>query len=652
MTLNIMANPGNFILSIKRILVAIFSIFCLNSFSQKISDTIHLKGVDVYTSRKGNDPYLQSQMDSLMIAKSIQVNLSDLISRNTSVFIKSYGIGSLSTPSFRGTSANHTLVEWNGMKLNSAVNGQIDFAIIPATAFDKLDIKFGSAGLSESTGAFGGVIQLSSEANWLNKLNISLSQFYSNLNNFTSLLVVKAGNTSFQSVTRLSNVSNDNLFSYNNFLKTDDPLENTRNNSFNQQAFIQELYWHSANLQQFSLKLWYSHNEREVPAIMNPQNSSNYSTQLDESFFACSHWSLQSKSSFQLNNDLNYSYSLINFKDSLSSLFVSHFINTLTEKFTFKHLQLLKWMNLSGGFNFEYSKVVSDNFSSYKYRPITTAFADLNVVITQKLSFDVQARENYLDNSFAPLAFVAAMDYKPFNSLEFYVKPNISTNNRFPTMNDLYWVPGGNPNLESERNYTGELNLYFETSPKKKHFHLTVSFAAYLSDINNMIIWAPLNTSYFEPQNLKKVKSEGIDLLTTTNLVLNKWKYSINVNYSYCKSINEKSNLNNDNSVGKQMIYTPLHSANASFSIEHSGFIFTYWQLYVGNRFISSDNMIYLPDYSLGSLQLSKNFNMKSFSLQLMVGVQNVFDEAYESVAFRPMPGRFYEMGLRLGYNK
>ncbi|MEI8204729.1 MAG: TonB-dependent receptor plug domain-containing protein [Bacteroidota bacterium] len=642
----------NFTFNFKSIIVAVLCFFSLNVFSQKLSDTIHLKGVDVYTSRKGNEPFLQVQLDSVVMANSIHANLSELMSRNTSVFIKSYGMGSLSTPSFRGTSANHTLVEWNGMKLNSAVNGQIDFAIIPATAFDKLDVKFGSASMSENTGAFGGLIQLSSDANWDNRMNVSLSQFYSSLNNWTSMAVVKIGNDSFQSVSRLSNTSNENLFSYNNILKQGNPIENSQHNSFHQQAFIQELYWRFKKQQQFSLKLWYSHNEREIPPIMNIQNLSNFSSQTDESFFVCTHWDLQSKKGFQLNNDLNYSYTFIHYKDSLSSLFVSHFINTLTEKFSFKQLRLLKWMYLSAGANYEYDKVASGNFSEYKYRHIATVFADLNMHAAEKLSFDIQARENYLDDQFSPLAVVLALHYKPFNSIEFYVKPNVSTNNRFPTMNDLYWVPGGNPNLKSERNYTAELNLYFETSPSKKLFHLTASGAAYISNIDDMIIWAPLNASYFESQNLKKVKSEGIDLLSTASVLWHKWKFLVSANYSYCKSVNEKSNLQNDNSVGKQMIYTPLHAANGAFTVEYSGFVCTYRQQYVGRRYISSDNLVYLPDYSVGSVQLSKKFNYKAFSLQLWFDVQNLFDEAYESVAYRPMPERFYEVGLRIGFNK
>ena len=55
-------------------------------------------------------------------------NLAGLVSRLSSLYIKSYG--ALATPSFRGTTSSHTLVLWNGIPINSNANGLADFSSI------------------------------------------------------------------------------------------------------------------------------------------------------------------------------------------------------------------------------------------------------------------------------------------------------------------------------------------------------------------------------------------------------------------------------------------------------------------------------------------------------------------------------------------
>ena len=45
-------------------------------------------------------------------------NLADILSKETPIYIKSYGPGSLSTISIRGAGASHTQLYWNGIAIN------------------------------------------------------------------------------------------------------------------------------------------------------------------------------------------------------------------------------------------------------------------------------------------------------------------------------------------------------------------------------------------------------------------------------------------------------------------------------------------------------------------------------------------------------
>jgi len=85
----------------------------------------------------------QTKVDTLVLLEKKSVSLSELLSENTPVFIKSHGRGALATASFRGTAASHTQVTWNGININSPMTGMVDFSLIPVYVIDDMNLKHG-----------------------------------------------------------------------------------------------------------------------------------------------------------------------------------------------------------------------------------------------------------------------------------------------------------------------------------------------------------------------------------------------------------------------------------------------------------------------------------------------------------------------------
>ena len=50
----------------------------------------------------------QTKFDSLALKENIALSMADILTFNSSIFVKSYGRATLSTVSFRGTSPSHT----------------------------------------------------------------------------------------------------------------------------------------------------------------------------------------------------------------------------------------------------------------------------------------------------------------------------------------------------------------------------------------------------------------------------------------------------------------------------------------------------------------------------------------------------------------
>ena len=67
---------------------------------------LHIPEVTVYGRRPMKDiGTQQTKFDSLVLKENIALSMADVITFNSSIFVKSYGRATLSTVAFRGTSA-------------------------------------------------------------------------------------------------------------------------------------------------------------------------------------------------------------------------------------------------------------------------------------------------------------------------------------------------------------------------------------------------------------------------------------------------------------------------------------------------------------------------------------------------------------------
>ena len=141
-------------------LIATIVLLILQSFQvvsqNSITDTtFQLKEIVVTENRVKNffAGIKIHQIDSNDLKRYAFNNLADLLANDNSLFVKSYGAGSLATTSFRGGSANHTAILWNGFNLNSPMNGQLDLALVPNNFVNKVSIRYGGGSALWGSGA-------------------------------------------------------------------------------------------------------------------------------------------------------------------------------------------------------------------------------------------------------------------------------------------------------------------------------------------------------------------------------------------------------------------------------------------------------------------------------------------------------------------
>src|SRR5690606_21608503 len=98
----------------------------------------------------------------------------------------------------------------------------------------------------------------------------------------------------------------------------------------------------------------------------------------------------------------------------------------------------------------------------------------------------------------------------------------------WPTLNDLYWTPGGNPELQQEQNKMAGLSW-----ERRWPFRLTHSLTFYWKWGKNWIQWIPTELGFWRPFNTLEGQNLGIRMELS-----HKWGTELEVKggYQYVKS--------------------------------------------------------------------------------------------------------------------
>ena len=662
----------------KTIILISFSFLSTAIFSQGIRDSVfRVPPVTVSSEtlfKKEEAGMKKSKIDSIIIHEKINLSLSDLLSENTAVFIKDHGRGALATASFRGTAPSHTQVSWNGININSPMAGMVDFSLIPVYIIDDLDIKHGTASIADRSGGLGGSINISNRADWNNRLSGKYIQGLGSYSTFDEFLQLNAGSSKLQSKTRLyHNYSKNNFTFINRGIGIPDPqtgqivnpVDTNDKASYKKYGLLQELYLRAGPGDIVSLRYWGQGASRSIPRATSyegPDNS-NLNRQSDTDHRLTADWKhFSERSTFELRSaysfkELNYilenivhgmGFIPVIYSESRQSVFANHAAYTI---------------ETASGFSFNtgidaniYSVNTRDTVSNKGYdegRSEFSLFLSMNRQFAERLNLSIMMRRDLIDKKLSPFIPYLGFDLALVKSRAFILKGNIAGNYHHPSLNDLYWEPGGNPELLPERGYSMELG--FEYQAQLPSHRLEAGLTAYRSDIDNWILWIPGYRGYWEPINIRRVLSKGMELNLAMEGTVGAVEYRMLGTYAYTSSVNYgDTGIWGDESYGKQLVYVPLHSGNIMIKVLYRGFSLGWQHNSYSERFTTSSNDISRRDrlypYFMNKLSAGKEVKIGDVLLSGELSINNLFDEEYHSILYRPMPGRNYILLLMLKF--
>ena len=626
----------------------------------------------------------QTKLDSVVLKENISLSMADVLTFNSSIFVKSYGRATLSTVSFRGTSPSHTQVSWNGMKINNPMLGMTDFSMIPSYFIDDASLLHGTSSVNETGGGLGGSVKLSTKPAEAKGFGVQYIQGIGSFKTFDEFLRLIYGNSRWQVSTRAVLSSSANDFKYRNHDKKVNiydeemniidqyyPIERNRSGAYRDFHLLQEVYYNTGKGDRLGLNAWYINSNRELPMLtVDHGNETDFENrQREQTFRGVVSWDHLRKN-WKLGAKAGYVYTWMayDYKRDLGNGVMAHMtrsrsrINTIYGQVDGEYYIGKKWL-FTANLSLHQHIVESEDKNILrqdgnkaivgyrKGRPELSGSLSAKWRPIDRLGLSVVVREEMFGKEWTPIIPAFFVDGVLSKVGNITAKASVSRNYRFPSLNDLYFLPGGNPDLRKESGWTYDAGLSFAVG-KKGVYSLSGSASWFDSFIEDWIIWLPTPKGFFSPDNIKSVHAYGVELKADLNVVFAKeWQLGLNGTFSWTPSINcGEPRTPADQSVGKQLPYVPELSSTVAGRLSWRRWSFIYKWCYYSERFTMSSNDITLtgklPPYFMSNISLEKVLVFKWADLSLKGTINNLFNEEYLSVLSRPMPGINFEIFL------
>jgi vitamin B12 transporter len=598
-------------------------IFASNLYSQRDSVVVNLNAFSLSISKvndfsKGYSAILIS--DSL-VNRNIR-SLTDILKFNSFIYFKENGLGMVSSPSFRGTSASHTAVIWNGININSQLNGQVDFNAISANSYDNITVRSGGGSVLFGSGAIGGSIHLDNLIQFSKQEKHKLLANYGSFNTqHINYDYVKATDKSFINIGLGYNAS-DNDFKY-----LGSNLTNENGSYLNYNFDVN--YGYKIN-KKHQLKI-YSNTffaDRNLSRTLNAPSNDGYEDINSKNLLE---WNFALSSKEVITSRISYIFEKFKYFDNNQNK--SNFSDGNTQRkigqIDYNNSFSTK-LKLNAILGFESVTASGSSFDT-NTRNILSGVVSLNHQLTKKLSYGVQLRQDVQNDFDSPFLYSLGIEQK--FSEKYTLSFNTSKNFRIPTFNDLYWQPGGNINLKPEDSYQFEIgnaislkNISFQVNG----FYIKSSY---------LIQWIPNPSGVWSPTNTDETRNLGIEFSANYKTSIKDHFIVINANYAYTDAKDLETN--------QQLISVPKNRLNGFVNYQYKNWSAFYQLLFNDDVQFLVDT---IPAFQVSNVGVEYEISTLKSNPNLGFVINNIYNTKYQNTLNRPMPGINFQITTTINF--
>jgi len=536
-----------------------------------------------------NVPARISVIDQKTIESNPILNISELIQRDPSIYIKqSGGFGQVSEIRLRGTNAVHTLVLKDGARLNSQNNyGPLYPSFLDTTDVQQVEILKGPASVQYGSDAIGGVVQLLSKKP--EKTGAEITSIYGE--NQTYKAIAKANlvaNNGFYAQVSGQQLETDGTRIYEN-LPTNDL------GSFDQQGYSAKLGYIKEELLNSSISI----SENKGTSIF----SSNYNTTTSPREFK--NRIINAKLSYHVSPNIILGTHLANVQDKQNVIDYGDHYNTENNEAD---------LNLKWKFNKYQNILIGATYNDANYKT-NSILANDQSVESKGYYAQHQFKNNLLDTQLG----VRLEDNERFGThtvgqgaIRYHFLPNasiytnIGTAFRAPSLNELYTKWGGNTDLTPEKSTSYELGLDYKLTD-----NLSTQVSAYHTKIKDLI-------GYGDSQNeniaVAKIKGGEASI---------KWAQDdlfVSTAYAYAKTENKEN--------GKELAYRPKQSLTLTTGLENDKYGISASLIARSKSYTNNSNSEQISGYATVDLNAYLNLTPQ---VKLFTNIQNIGDVEYRT---------------------
>jgi iron complex outermembrane receptor protein len=559
-------------------------------------------------------------------------HVGDLLTQRSHVYVKPNSGNGLSTISIRGGTAEQSTVFWNGLSLQNTLNGNLDLNLVPAVAFQTIDIN-NTQSTSVGSGAINGSLQLKNNE-FSDSLQWLTHHGYGSFGQYNGHLVWRGNGIKTRHRVLLYHTQARNDYTYKPLGGSrpfpPPPLPRLEHAAFQNSGLMYAVQRRFKQSNPLNVRLWTQYSNREVPNSIIEGPSRKY--QQDGSARLQADWSKNvGKSTIKVN--AGSFFESLGYQDSASKIYSDYAFFNQSLLLHAKHRFSKKF---ALGFDLEFRHFYGDADTFYQVGRTELAQALHGTYTLKNTKFQASLRSvQYSNNSDRPVLYTLQLERRLTKTWKALAK--YSTNYRMPTFNSLYWNPGGNPDLLSERSQNLDVNLLYNA--KRWRARLTI----YDYIITNQITWLPGSQGYFEAVQVAGQEQWNRGGEVSVRYVRKTWEAY--ANYSALKSTVKADSTGYFE--GKQQLYVPEFQGNAGFSWHYRWLNLSGYTWYISPR-RSNTYISHLGQSLIPGIRISGGVSPVTMSLQ----VDNLLNKTYFILPYRPNMPRSIQFSITYQIHK
>jgi outer membrane cobalamin receptor len=581
-------------------------------------------------------------VDSALLAQSNGFSVADVVRNSAGVFLQNYGgNGALQSISIRGMGSEYSLILVNGQRYTSYQISTVDLGIFSLMDVERIEIASGGNSSLYGADAVGGVVNIITKKP-SGKIQASVAGSIGSFGMSGCQMSVGGGDEqlSLRGSVRMENARNDFNFNFNDgvtnqVLRRDGADYSVKNYSLSSSAIVSRNTFANVSVR-------HSDAERGQPSAVTSISQNNLARIHDNDVFSAAAIEIQQSQNLRYSLPFSFHYNHQTYSDP--NLFIGHssvssYYRNRTANFTPVATFLISEGNhIVTGIDAAFASLASNELKTSTRTQLSGFvssehhfYIPLEIIVYPSLRYD-----SFSDTKGDVSPKIGA-NIGILNKPVLRIRSSYGKNYRVPTFNDLYWLQGGNPNLQPERSLSFDAGVLLGIELLGK---IKIEANYFSIQAKDKIVWQPGISGIWSPKNLQSVSSRGIELSASARL----WDEALCIRYTgnYVQALKTSADFPNDMTQNKYLVYLPQQTSSLTVgsSMQNISAALTY--SFTGFRFLSQDNdpRFIFPAFEKVDANVSYRLAVKQIVCKLKGEVNNLFNEKYQLIAGYPMPMR------------